>query len=197
MNHARYQSGGTYNPDSYTCGCMPFDYDGGPLHLVVPISDVTDAYVRQREVCAPPPDGATRCGVEHFPDTLVVKAKGSNFDWAVDAPVEGSVFCDLVLAQARRIRESVGTPLPPGVTEAYGQFVSSALPGGLLGGVIGRMAGFGGPSPVPVQHQPQAQPAPPAPDLPAQLQKLIELRDSGALTEEEFATAKAKALAAS
>lgn len=36
---------------------------------------------------------------------------------------------------------------------------------------------------------------PPAPDLTAQLQQLAQLHDSGILTDEEFAAAKAKLLA--
>ncbi len=45
--------------------------------------------------------------------------------------------------------------------------------------------------------QAQAAPAPaaPAPDLMGQLQKLAQLKEAGALTEEEYAAAKAKLLA--
>jgi putative oligomerization/nucleic acid binding protein len=42
---------------------------------------------------------------------------------------------------------------------------------------------------------PAAAPAPAEPDMYEQLRKLAELRDSGVLTEEEFAAEKAKVLA--
>ena len=43
-------------------------------------------------------------------------------------------------------------------------------------------------------YQAQAQPAPPPPDPYDQIEHLAQLHDSGALTDEEFATAKAKIL---
>jgi hypothetical protein len=46
-----------------------------------------------------------------------------------------------------------------------------------------------------VQAAPPAPPPPPAPDPIEQLAKLGQLRDSGVLTEEEFAAEKAKILA--
>ena len=44
------------------------------------------------------------------------------------------------------------------------------------------------------QPQPAPQPAPPAPDPIAQLKELAELKSQGILTEEEFATQKARIL---
>lgn len=41
---------------------------------------------------------------------------------------------------------------------------------------------------------PTAPPAPPAVDITAELQKLVSLKDAGALTDAEFAAAKAKLL---
>jgi hypothetical protein len=46
-----------------------------------------------------------------------------------------------------------------------------------------------------MQAQMAPAPAAPAPDLMAQLQQLAQLKDAGALTEEEYAAAKAKLLA--
>jgi len=43
-------------------------------------------------------------------------------------------------------------------------------------------------------YEDQAQPAPPPADPADQLEHLAQLHDSGALTDEEFATAKAQAL---
>lgn len=49
--------------------------------------------------------------------------------------------------------------------------------------------------PAPVDEYPaQAQPAPPPPDPADQIEHLAQLHASGALTDEEFAAAKAQAL---
>ena len=47
---------------------------------------------------------------------------------------------------------------------------------------------------APVENQPQAQYAPPPADPADQIEHLAQLHESGALTDEEFATAKANAL---
>ncbi len=47
----------------------------------------------------------------------------------------------------------------------------------------------------PYEEEQYAAPVAPAPDLTAQLQQLAQLHDSGILTDEEFAAAKAKLLA--
>ena len=47
---------------------------------------------------------------------------------------------------------------------------------------------------APPADEPQAQPAPPPPDPYDQIEHLAQLHSSGALTDEEFATAKAKIL---
>jgi hypothetical protein len=47
---------------------------------------------------------------------------------------------------------------------------------------------------APPADEPQAQPAPPPPDPYDQIEHLAQLHTSGALTDDEFATAKAKIL---
>ncbi len=47
---------------------------------------------------------------------------------------------------------------------------------------------------APAEDQDQAQPAPPPADPADELEHLAQLHDSGALTDEEFASAKAKVL---
>lgn len=80
-----------------------------------------------------------------------------------------------------------------GIGEGLGQTLGSV--GGAVGGVLGGQpapaAPQSGQAPPPQQGAP-ASPA--APDLPTQLQQLAHLRETGAITEEEFQTSKAKLL---
>jgi hypothetical protein len=92
----------------------------------------------------------------------------------------------------RRLQASAGDPqrmaaelrqMFPGASISVGD----SMVQGMFDPQLATMMGIGTP-------QPQAQPAPVQADPVAQLERLASLRDSGAITDDEFAAAKARLL---
>ena len=149
-----------------------------------PLSDVTHARVE--------PCNAKCCGATLAPDTFTVKTLsvgGGMFPAvAIDGPLDGEAFAAAVMEQKAKV---AGTTLPPDVEQAYNQYMAA-------GAGLGAQMMMGRQGPV-VAMQPSAsnQVAPKSNNLAAQLKELAGLKAAGALTDEEFAQAKARLLGGS
>jgi hypothetical protein len=157
---------------------------------VFPLSTITDATVTECQT-------RVFCGVAPAPNTLTIKVGGSEVVIAIDAPVDGDAFCELVMAQAE-IARGRGVALPPDVSAAYNKYRVGRAPQlseMTMSAMISQpeMMAQAQATQPPVSQQPPPS-APPAPDLVAKLQSLAALRDQGVLSDSEFGVAKARLL---
>eukprot|EP00037_Helgoeca_nana_P001876 m.30124 g.30124 ORF g.30124 m.30124 type:complete len:374 (+) comp12193_c0_seq1:1192-2313(+) len=182
-----YNAAGIVTESAQACACCVGM--AGDLHEVFPLSTITDATVTECQT-------RVFCGVAPAPNTLTIKV-GSEVVIAIDAPVDGDAFCELVMAQAE-IARGRGVALPPDVSAAYNKYKVGRAPQldrRMMSAIIsqpGMMAQAQATQP-PVSQQPPPS-APPAPDLVAKLQSLVALRDQGVLSDSEFGVAKARLL---
>jgi hypothetical protein len=153
---------------------------------VFPLSTITDATVTECQTKV--------CGIPPAPNTLTIKV-GSEVVIAIDAPVDGDAFCELVMTQAE-IARSRGVALPPDVSAAYNKYKVGRAPqlGRMMMSAMMTQPGMMAQATQPPVSQQPPPSAPPAPNLIAQLQSLAALRDQGVLSDYEFGVAKARLL---
>lgn len=187
-----YPAAGTFINGESAGDCACCRWTAGGIHEVYPLSDVTHARVE--------PCNAKFCGAALAPDTFTVKTLsvgGGMFPAvAIDGPLDGEAFAAAVMEQKAKVAD---TTLPPDVEQAYNQYMRTGACALMAAGAeLGAQMMMGRQGPV-VAMQPSAsnQVAPASNNLAAQLRELADLKAAGALTDEEFAQAKARLLGGS